>query len=278
MLTLPTLESALHILDSYNLPTTATAAVSYLESVCSQSMLMHLYRHFFPQEYAASTASHRRHWTNEAGVKIYASPIEIEFLEHVDQQLFPLTIFSWDEDFLMDASYLDHIPLAMFGYPDEGQTELDDWAESYQIFIFLGMDLIEDYLDLVAESDGLKFAVAATSGITRHDISWPKFEALCAVAGEPICWFPHALNQPIQNTGNLFLDCPGVGYMNPNDIQWTVAAIEYWSQEWRQAEPILKGIRALSDWLDEDLTRFVRIAQLWKQACPKHPSRKSHPA
>ena len=139
LLTLP--EATLK-LKKYKIPLSVTEGISYLEEFNQKLALLGIYKEIFPIEWASSKTELMQHSHNG----VY-SDREVEFLELVNQKLFPIDeledfrecgeryaevpVFplnsNWLEEWIENLSYAEQFLLSLFG---EGYSQ-SEWSEYF---------------------------------------------------------------------------------------------------------------------------------------------------
>ncbi|MDJ0692360.1 MAG: hypothetical protein QNJ41_28215 [Xenococcaceae cyanobacterium MO_188.B32] len=120
-----TVEQAVDLLHQCFELSTLSSAVEYLEQRELRYQLLSLYSHFFPQQYAKSNTSVYPGWEENDGLLRYTER-EIEFLQLVDKNLFPLNYL----DYLFEEQTYFVEPCSILVTP-LGMGQLEDYEMSY---------------------------------------------------------------------------------------------------------------------------------------------------
>jgi len=235
--------------------TSACTAVEQLGVWAESTRILQLYRQYFPQQFARSTAStsipiHQ----DERGY----SERELEFFRLVDEHLFPLP------EMMFDMERLSSIPI----YPQG--VDWEDERESMRLSLRAAMAL-------VSEDDGMLWEAWLPSHLRpeRGERDWDRLAETCRNAKGLAVRFPLLLDLVALNTSNLWLDqnweccC--------DDYPWEEMAVEYLKKEWRKAQRIFAQLNPLLDHMDKHPRYWLRrLVKLWngalKSAQPTLPS------
>lgn len=254
-----TLHSAIECVRARQLPLRVSTAIGVLRQVVREDRLMALYRHFFPREFAASTADLVRHPGQAYSVR------ETEFFRLVHDNLFPIPyLVDYVMEELEPEERSDCIPIVPWGR---------DWWDEY--------DLEPGWQILLLLSEEFSLDGHPHYSLTLHRRpDWPQIlrllrralgcvvptgqlERTAAQAEEPLCHLPLALRMVHHETGNLFLDLTPEGEMP--DIFWCVDNIEALIAESQDAVDISTAVGSLITWLNKDLVKhFRKVVSLWR--------------
>lgn len=262
----PTLSvsGALMRLRYYQLPLTFAEATTYLRGLWNSTQLLSLYRHYFPAEFSASTASAslwaQTHDKGNSGMVkgcLY-SPKELEFVRLVDEKLFPLYVDYYLEEI---EERCDIIYIPSFGI-DWWQTDISDLESGWQLLLLLA-DHAQVELSWNDAEGGLELKELLAE-VKDHKLNWDKFKALSQAAGEPLCYLPLALDMLEHNTNNIFLDPTDEIPAEP--LEWCIEDIDYLTEEYRETTTISENAQKVVDWLAASPFHFKEVLELWKQA------------
>jgi hypothetical protein len=209
------------------------------------SRILHLYRRYFPQQFAHSIASTRipiQH--HEPGY----SERELEFFNLVDQRLFPLP------EMLFDMERLPSIPI----YPQG--VDWEDERDNMRLSLRAAMALVSDDDTMLWEA-WLPAHLRPEPG----ERDWDQLAELCRHARGLTVRFPLLLELVALDTGNMWLDtnweCAWEEY------PWEETAMEYLRKEWRKAQHIFAQLNPLLDQMDKHPRYWLkRLVMLWNNA------------
>ena len=278
-----TVEQAIDFLKQCLDLSTINNAVEYLEQRALRYQLLSLYNHFFPQQYAESKASVYPCWEEEGDFIRYTQR-EIEFLQLVDRNLFPLNYLDYlleEQTYFIEPQLILVTPMGM------GQLELYemsycDLALGDKILLpmsTIGRENLEHWQNHLGEDcysewfDGKCTSPPTISEIAHPDnIDFKKLRHLCFQASSPLCYLPLTLRLLDLDTKNIWLDEDGCWLqgMEGTTLAWSLENVVYLHREYLKAHRILDAVGSLIDWLENDLnTNFKYVLQLWNQ-CSTH--------
>jgi len=225
--------------------TSACTAVEQLGVWSESTRILQLFRKYFPQQFARSTAStsipiHQ----DERGY----SERELEFFRLVDEHLFPLP------EIMFDMERLSSIPI----YPQG--VDWEDERENMRLSLRAAMALVSD-------DDGMLWEAWLPLHLRpeRGERDWDRLAEMCRNAKGLAKRFPLLLDLVALNTGNLWLDqnweccC--------DDYPWEEMAVEYLKKEWRKAQRIFAQLNPLLDHMDKHPRYWLRrLVKLWNSA------------
>jgi hypothetical protein len=225
--------------------TSACTAVEQLGVWSESTRILRLYRKYFPQPFARSTAStsipiHQ----DERGY----SERELEFFRLVDEHLFPLP------EMMFDMERLSSIPI----YPQG--VDWEDERENMRLSLRAAMALVSD-------DDGMLWEAWLPPHLRpeRGERDWDRLAEMCRNAKGLAKRFPLLLDLVALNTGNLWLDQNWECYCD--DYPWEEMAVEYLKKEWRKAQRIFAQLNPLLDRMDKHPRYWLkRFVNLWNSA------------
>lgn len=230
--------------------TPASQAVDQLAVWQETSRILHLYRRYFPQEFARSTAS--TVIPNQGGDRGY-SEREEEFFRLVDQRLFPLP------EFLFDTERLPSIPI----YPQG--LDWEDERENFRVSLRAAMAIVSDEDGMFWET-WLPKDIRPASG----EREWSKFLNLCRKAKGRATRFPLLIQLAAHDTGNMWLDTSWE--YSWEEYFWGEQEMEFLIREWRKARRFFAQLNPLLDQMDKHPRFWLRrLVQLWNQAIKGAP-------
>ncbi|MGK7953136.1 MAG: hypothetical protein AB4368_31200 [Xenococcaceae cyanobacterium] len=274
-----TVEQAVDLLHQCFELSTLSNAVEYLEQRELRYQLLSLYSHFFPHQYAQSKTSVYPCLEEDNSLTRYTKR-EIEFLQLVDKNLFPLNYLDYlleEETYFIEPSSILVTPL--------GMGQLEDYEMSYYDLalgdkILLPMSMIGrqnlEYWQQHLGEDCYRdwFEAELSSPPTLAEIAHPnsidlkKLRHICFQAKKPLCYLPLTLRLLDLNTRNIWLDEEGgwLEGMEGTTISWSKENVIYLHREYLKAQRILDAAGSLIDWLETDLnTNFQHILKIWNQ-------------
>jgi hypothetical protein len=224
--------------------TSARDAVAQLGVWADATRLLQLYRRYFPDEFARSTASVT---IPRTGGEPGYSEREREFLRLVDEHLFPLP------DLAFEMERCSCIPL----YPKG--IDWDDPPETYCLAIRAVMALFVD--------QDFPWAnwLPPTLHVETGALDWDKFKHWCQYGNGVVRQLPLLVELVAHDTGNLWLD-----YSFDYDwesFEWEEAALNYLTREWQRARDLIAQInRALERIEAHPRYYLTRLVRLWNRA------------
>lgn len=258
MLELSPQVTAREVLQRYLLPRTFAEAHDYLCTMLQSIQLLGLYRHYFPEEYARS-----KQRPIPTADEAY-SPMETEFVELVDERLFPLHI-----EFMLYGSGPDErsivMPVRSLGM-DWWNTEYDDLSPGWRLALFLvgemqGDDLTEHQPELRPGGD------SPLRGIVWQNVQWDAFEERWKQVAETlhpsVAHVPLAIKLAYHDTGNAFLD--STDEMPIEDCYWNREDMDFLIKEYREADTMTDHINDLLEWLGSAPEHLQTVLTLLKE-------------
>ena len=258
-------------------------AVEYLKQRELRYQLLFLYSHFFPQQYAKSNASVYPCLEENDGLLRYTER-EIEFLQLVDKNLFPLNYLDYlleEETYFVEPCSILVTPLGM-GQLEDYEMSYYDLALGDKILLpmsTIGRENLEYWQQHLGEDCYSEWFEAELSAPTTmaeiahpHSIDFKKLRHMCFQAKKPLCYLPLTLRLLDLNTRNIWLDEEG-GWLQGIEgttLDWSKENVNYLHREYLKAQRILDAVGSLIDWLETDLdTNFQYILRIWNQ-CSTH--------
>ncbi|HEY9693708.1 MAG TPA: hypothetical protein V6D15_16000 [Oculatellaceae cyanobacterium] len=231
------------------------------------SALLYLYQEFFPENWYASSSSL---YPQEPDIH---SPRELEFINNVNQQLFPLD--EWDLELAnSQEQYLDRIPVPALGIDwayclSNEEMSLDELEVPLQLLLPLtdcgnyaciSLGANQWYTDV--------WEINLQQLPSRSCIDENLLNSLCAVYGEPITFLLEVLNVLDYNTNNPLLD-----FSHETEeakwFDWNPENLRTLAQAYQEVPPILERVFALFEWLETDNSNFHQILQIWNNSVRK---------
>lgn len=224
--------------------------------------LLALYQQFFPNEFASSRASLYPNPQTEGH-----SDREIEFLERVNQHLFPI------HEWVLETAYeerISTIPVIGVGVDLNDEEGLEYLRPGWQILLPMSADgrYVLESLE-AGEWYESEFGISFLSIVTPDAVDEKRLRKQCRQAGEPIKYLPLTLKVIDHCTGNIWLDAYDGDYFDYSHthLVWSSRSINYLTRQWQQKESITSRTDELIDWLEEDLrTHFQQLLVLWNQS------------
>lgn len=245
------------LLRPYEVPWSPRKALHYLDGRLEDLGILICYAHFFPQEWARSTAPR----TRAAGD--YYSAAEEEFFVLVNRDLFPLVEYWQDDESTPDAREL-LIPVDCFALARPNADPVC-WPEGYRI---LGV-LLGEWDPRATDLDPAQTA-ALRALEAQHEATaarWIAYDALLALGrvdgGPPWDLLPQARAIVEHNTGNEWIDYDE--YMEGPDLPWEIRVVESLAAEFVAAKALLPTVRPLIDYIE---THFEEVLTAWTHALP----------
>ncbi len=236
--------------------TSASDAVEQLAVWQETSRILQLFRRYFPQEFARSSASTV---IPKQGDERGYSERELEFFRLVDQRLFPLP------EMMFDMERLPSIPI----YPQG--VDWEDDSENLPLSLRAAMALISD-------GDGCSWE----SWLPKHirpeagERDWSRFMRLCRKAKGRATRFPLLIQLAAHDTGNMWLDTSRE--YSWEEYFWGEQEMEFLIREWRKAERIFAQLNPLLDQMDKHPRYWLRrLVKLWNAAVKVPPEQSPNP-
>ncbi|MGB3204226.1 MAG: hypothetical protein WBB28_04495 [Crinalium sp.] len=265
--------AAIHKLRQYRKILSPDDARAYLEEQQISYSLEIIYRHFFPTEFANSTAPSYPPYPKPSRGKDY-TPKEIELFHLINDNLFPID--NWVCTNLVEEK-LYYIPIASNGI----NWETEDFDVAYMRHGWQALLLLSTYyrwwvdLSQYEEDEEVGWS-ESTLKIKLEKLADPELidpellEILCAKAESPIKFLPLAVKLMEHNTGNIWLDSYYQEEFNetPEETEetfnWTIKNIEFLASQYQESEIIWNKVNLLIDWLETDLvTNSKKVMKIW---------------
>ena len=234
-------------LTAFKLPLTIPDSLSYLSNLSQKTILLALYQHYFPDEWASSQVD----WLTCTNGCLY-SDREIEFLTLVNDRLFPLG----EVDNLDRDERLSEILL----YPqntDWYDAELEQLTDTEQFLIsVLGCGyLLTNWLE--------EFEFEPEKLVSAEQIDFEKLKLLCGEHTSPLSLLYDVLSLIDHSTGCIWLD---IVWENYECFSWDQKSIDYLTQDWIIAQPYLTKMAEFDQWLQADINNRKEVVELWNNA------------
>ncbi len=230
---------AIEFLQARRAPLTLAEALTRLRGNWEEYGMLACYRHSFPQEWGRSQARRERDREREA-----YSPAEIEFLQLVDRQLFPIPYLT-DED-LTTADPSERawdIPIMPCGR---------DWYEEssiepgWQVLLLIAGYELEFELTLDRLPGWKELQAVLVEANARH----ARLLSRAAHAPAPFSSLPLAFQVATNSTDNLWLDStpelPAEGWY------WCIENVELIQADWEASVAITRQVNELVEYLGAD--------------------------
>ena len=252
-------------LGQFRLPLELEEASTYLERLLQRTTLLTLYQHYFPTEWqtSSSTSTNCRQLTTTTRLGRGCTQAEIDFLELVDEQLFPIAI-DWYQEVVWDGEFLTNVPV---------YTRDLDWWDGDVSDLDLGWQLLlvltgnAESFSLKSQDPALLQLVAAQIRTNDRDSrgGYPQtLNGLCRQAKTPLKYLPLALDIIDHDTGCVMIDAHGEA---PIEAAWDIESFDWLIAENKEAERIWHQAEQLISWLEaEPLKHFREVINLWKEA------------
>lgn len=256
------------VLRAYWVPDTVPSALTYLRGLIAPLRLLALYKHYFPDEFAASKAS-----TTLADNQVYTDA-EIDFLRLVDSRLFPLAdhaisyyVEEWVDEYPDPSERPDPREFPIPVWP----TGLMDWEEANRAYFRAGMrflmemvapayEYVDDPLaDELEAARELNLWGRSPDGDQRLDEV--KLHALLVMHPrkyKPLRALPKALDMLSRDTDCVFLDAYQDEALGPSiEAFWGIEDMEWLILEHKKAQEYEAEVNKFLDWLE------AKPANMW---------------
>ena len=240
-----------------------------------------LHRHFFPDDYARSSAP------LSLAPPGALSPREMEFLRLVDHHLFPIDPYVYDsvggetDGHLLTQMGIDIVCLGAGDWYDDYPDGLEPLLQI--VLVLSGQmspaDLNFSFSDL---RDAENIARAMLWGWQGDaPLSTDRLLERTHATGSPLAGLLDAIDLLDHQTGSPWLDIYNGMSFDAADLTWTVENIEWLRQNYHDHTlPILVRLEGLRDYLTADFAPHLQeVMELWKSAqAPKTAHSPSSPA
>jgi hypothetical protein len=253
--------------------------------------ILNLYKRYFPEQYAASTASSLplvdyREINPNADPDQFVwgfSARELEFFKLVDRHLFPIEA-DWLEDMALSGERITDIPVTrMLSYSDDFEYEMDD-LEAGRLISLVLCGLVG--LERALEVDGFHDAWAGILEDRLEEGEGPAYRAFCRTLkqicedldrsspGHPVAGLFDLLCAMHKDTDTAFID--QYDEMQQDSYYWTVESIETLREQFLVADAICDRVINLEKAFVgefDDITGEVspyfyleKAVEIWNQA------------
>lgn len=227
------------------MPKSIAEARDYLAQRLQSIQFLAMYRAYFPDKYASSTQ--RAFPVDEEAY----SPLEAEFLDLVNEYLFPIHL-----EFMLYASAREErsltIPVRSMGM-DWWNMETDDLSAGWHLLLYLAGEIKGDAF-FTLQPHFHQEADSPLSGIPWPQISWSTFETYWKEAAKElhssVAYLPRAIELVYGETENVLLDSNDETPIE--DCLWTRQDMEFLINEYRAAEQIINNVNELTEWIGSD--------------------------
>ena len=227
---------------SFKLPLTVREGLLYLTDLNQKTVLLALYQHYFPNQWASSIVDFLHCSTKDS---LY-SDREIEFLTLVNDRLFPIGEV---ENFLDRDERILEIPL----YPqntDWYDVELEQLISTEQFLISVlgcGYELVDWEI---------MFGFIPEKLLSNEQISWQKLKQLCRLQIAPLSYLYDVLSLIDHSTGCIWLD---IVYENYECLIWNRESVDYLIKDWKIAQTYLAKMEKFDDWLQLSISNRQEV-------------------
>ena len=223
--------------------------IAQLSNFGQAAHLLGLFERYFPKDFARYPVIWSKPETVERA---------IEKFFHCAQFLFPI-----------------HCPMD-WGFGDEGMLDLSSmffyapWPAWYED----GVE-ISALSTLILEETGYHIADAPHGQEYQpKEINWDALDELCAGKRAPLKFVTESVEFVVKGTGNIFCDLTDEEVCNCTDWpEWTIENIDYFAEQWREAQVIYGHFRHLQDWVSKAPGRMQTVRNLIRKAA-KTPARR----
>ena len=250
--------SAIHRLRQYQKILHPNQAVDYLENRFNTYRMLALYQQLFPDEFKNSTAAPYPEDLNNPDSH---SPLEIEFLYLVNQNLFPISELQVENAY---EERLHQIPLMPMGCDWIGHEDIESLRSGWQILLPLSTEG-RYWLESVEGTDWYECELGVSCEAIAHpkDIDAQLLKKLSCHAAKPLKFLPLALQLLDYESNNIWLDYCATDQPEVS-LPWTVENINFLHSEWQDAKVILEQVYELIEWLEQDLiNHFELVLGIW---------------
>jgi hypothetical protein len=218
---------------------------------CERCTLTALYRKYFPTEYARSQANVVPPVNRAGGY----SDRELEFLELVNQRLFPIC---QPEDYLGVDERFPCIPFQECSVEFFDEEDFSSLRMPVQVFVCLIGAMGDDWW---------KEVLPGAPPIQDGTRDWKYFTRLCRRAGGILTDAPLGLEIVSYSTGNPFFDT--TSGMGGDAFGWEPDTMAFLAAEWRKARELNARFDQLIDAFEREPSALVRLVTLWNRAIEK---------
>jgi hypothetical protein len=239
---------AAEYLKIYQIPQTVKEGIWYLEELSEQITYLTLYKELFPIEWSSSKTPLRQH----SYPSVY-SDIEIEFLELVNERLFPL---EWLEDFRGCTERYTEVTIS--------PQNIDWWEMSLEEFSFTEQFLLSIIGHGHPKADWiLYFGFVPKKLLTVERIDWEKLSLLCQQIASPLSLLYDVISIIDHSTECIWLDTTHQDYVS---FDWNQEVLRYLAQQWQVCQTYCQKMTQFSEWLESSVDHRKQVIKLWNKA------------
>ena len=249
-------------------------AIAYLSDIQAHTRIAELFEHFFPERYQAAGF-------NLAESRHELSAAEKTFFELVNEHLFPIDVWSVEEEYL-NCDEFNAVAITTEGYlfsqDDEFDTALEHFEFPANLFLFL------IYVDLYNEPDEWWDWLMRTIKKDLHGIVLPK-TAMIERSEEWVMSHTYvdfgrladafdtdptlkdigtAFRVMSQSSDNIWLDYDP--YSSIDCITFDREAFEWYAEAWSEAKELLDKTDKVLEEFKNHPERLVEVIQAWDAA------------
>ncbi|MBD2568816.1 hypothetical protein [Anabaena lutea] len=235
-------------LKKYQIPQTVQKGIWYLEELSEQINYLSLYKELFPREWSSSTTPLRQH----SYPSVY-SDLEIEFLELVNEWLFPI---DYHEDFRECSERYTEIPVY--------SQNTDWWEMSLEELSFTEQFL----LSLIGyghpqEDWNSCFGFIPHKLVTVDKINWDKLSSLCQQTTSPLSLLYDVISIIDHSTECIWLDVTHEEYVS---FEWEQEVLKYLAEQWQLCQTYCQKMTEFSEWIESSIDHRKQVVKLWNKA------------
>ncbi len=235
----------------FQLTFTATEGINYLTGLHQKIVLLALYQHYFPDEWASSTAS----YVDSLPSNSWRSDRKIEFLTLVNERLFPLD----DYEGYIDGDGYDNFDIPVCPQnTDWSDLNIEELSFAEQFLLSLlgyGYDNAEDWLEV--------FGFIPSTLLNSDFINWEKLAKMVSLQAEPLSFLCDVLSQIDHSTGIIWLD---ISYQELDTMPWSRESIDLLAEQWLIAKEYIAKMQQFEDWLQKNVSNRKKVVNLWNKA------------
>lgn len=240
-------------------------AIERLQWMLGRTELVKLYKRCFPRDFHESKKSLR---SKSPGAH---SPREMEFFDIVRERRFPIDDIWSGED---EDNRMDYISIQTYALDDEA---IENWRLAWQVIYGLCQELVDE-VDWNAIMDQLPPGSPVPRFVeTRAPFGFDsgRFFRRVHRMSPRLKYIRRVFEMATFSTGNVFLDTTYEILGNSELPDWSKENIDWLTNQWRRAEPILERIESLIDWLEADHQRLAELIRHFN-ACLKKEEKADH--
>jgi hypothetical protein len=235
-------------LKTYQIHQTVREGIWYLEELSEQINYLSLYKELFPREWSSSTTALRQHLYPS----VY-SDLEIEFLELVNEWLFPIDYL---EDFRECTEKYTEIPVY--------SQNTDWWEMSLEELSFTEQFILSLIGYGHPQEDWIScFGFIPDKLVTVDKINWDKLSSFCQQTAPPLSLLYDVISIIDHSTECIWLDVTHAEYVS---FEWEQEVLKYLAEQWQLCQTYCQKMTEFSEWIESSIDHRKQVIKLWNKA------------